>query len=178
MKKILFVLTVCFSFLLFSGTSFAREFGMLFGYSGEKHLLLDLRYVLDNNIGFKVGTGINLSPGTEGPNLSSYVGWDDYPSHIEKEGSYYNTFNLGVGYYDDFFVAALIGIASRNEYRSCRDPLNILGNYGSYSLIRDAETKLNFGLEAGYSYNFYSFALYWSKYSGFGGKIGFRLKKR
>ncbi len=163
--------------ILSSMYSFSQEFGLMGGYNQENQLLFDIHYAGRSHWGAKLNVGFNLSPGTNGPNERGVMKWNEFPEYIYEEGEYANTFDVGVGYFNNFFVVGLIGVIDRNKYKNGRDPYNLLGNYGEYCLIEDASTQLNFGAEIGYSFKNYSFATYWTRGGGFGAKIGVVLKR-
>ncbi len=156
---------------------FSQEFGMMAGYNMENQLLIDLHYATSNHFGVKLNVGFNLSPGTNGPNEIDVMGWNEFPEYIYEEGEFFNTFDIGIGYFNDFYVIGLIGIIDENNFKNGRDPYYRLGNYGEYCLVNDEGTKLNFGAEIGYSWKNYSLGTYWTQGGGFGAKIGFVLKR-
>ena len=177
MKHIKHIIIAITLLAFFATEAYSQEFGILTGYTTKNQLLLDVHFGMKSGLGFKINAGINLKPGTEGTNKIDIIDWDEFPTNVIKEGSYYNTFDLGIGYYKDFFIGALIGIADENKYKNCFDPYRYLGNYGEYCLVKDAANKFNYGLEAGYSWKFYSMGLYWTKYVGAGLKVCFSIRK-
>lgn len=156
----------------------SQEFGGMIGYTNKSQLLIDVHFAMRNGLGFKINGGINVSPGTSGINQSYIIDWDEFPDYVIEEGSYYNTFDIGVGYFNDFFIYGLMGIANHNKYKNCRDPHYILGSFGEYCLVENSGLKLNYGGEIGYLWRYYAISFYYTKYGGFGLKLGLSITKK
>jgi len=149
--------------------------GISIGYDSKLHLLLDISYFDKSGISGKFCVGLKLPNGTEGKAYNT-INWDQFPEDIIKEGSYYNTYDFGLGYYFyDFYVFGIVGFANKNLYRNNFDKFHILGDNGKYYLTLDQGFYLNYGCEVGYKVKKFLISIVYSKYGEIGLKCGISL---
>ena len=173
MKKILLSI-ICLALWI---TSYSQQFGLSMGLTSKLYLPFDIHYATINGFGLKFNFSLDLNPGTKGENYSSTINWDQFPEDHLNQGSYYTTYDLGLGkYFENFYLLGLLGIAKETKYRNCFDDFHILGNNGYYYKQIIGKSDINLGGEIGLIINNFLIGLHATIYSGIGLKIGYKLE--
>lgn len=170
--SMLLITLISFDSFAVDNNKVISSFSTSYGYSLNKQLLIDCQ-IGYNDLIFKLNSAISVDNGTVGK-LNNNIGWNEYPSHIISEGTYFSSidFGLGFNFFKNVFLIGYIGLGIETSYRNSYDATNEIFPDDSYYLINHSRTALHFMSEVGYVWHILSISMIYSEETDIGFKVG------